>query len=771
MGSMAKSIAGLLLAGAAFAASSSSALASASALRPGSPLAHFTCGPFQWVDEGGKAKVAMRVPVTINGRTYSLQLDTGSNATILYGDEAARRRWAKAGATSFDARTIRVGGIAMANREITILPDMEASGGGTLGLDLLLGRVVVLDYPHRRFCLTDAGALPRWVSTNARWSNAALRNGKLFVPVRIGGESFPQRFLFDTGSSSFAMAVEKSRWAELTGKGKTAAAAITGTQWGKPKVWPGAQSLKPIEIGNEDYPTLPIHYEDYGFYTSKFDADGLVGNAPFLDKIVLLDLGPDMRFGVIPGTTDFEPLPDNASWSQRAVADLRAIHQYILDNHPGPVDAENPAFKNWLEQGYQRSLELARAAKRRGEYNRAVSSYTNGFADDHLGLLTNFGSVASLWPGFLTTFGNDGQTRVTVAEPKAPVSIGDELISCDGVPAAELTDKALFRVYADPGIPHLRPGVSVALFAPAADDPQRWYKRCLFRHDGRIRTVTPHYRPISPAMVSEKRTQAHPYAVPAELGIHEVDGVWFVSIPSFQWYGEGAALYQKFLDDLSKHADVLHEAPMVIIDVRGNGGGDSNLAQQAAEIMFGKKLVDDVANSFDWTVDWRASPHNLAMLRHDSLKNAVDGHEESAKSRGRAADLIAAALARGEPLAREASPPTSKGAQGEPSPFKGKVYFLTSGGSCGSSCLDFADIVLRMPGVTHIGDPTYADAVYIDVALNPEPLPSGRAALVSPLKVYRNRVRANNQFYTPKIAWPDDKPMTTEAVAAWVKRL
>lgn len=749
----------------------SSPAAGAVAGPAGSPLAHLACGPFKWVDENGRPKAAMRVPVTINGRAYSFQLDTGSNATFLYGGEAAARRWAKPGASDFKARTITVGGLALPNREISIEPGMPAGSGGTIGLDLLLGHVAVLDYPHQRFCLTDRSSLPQWVSTNVRWSNAALRNGKLFVPVRIGGDSFPDRYLFDTGSSTFAVAVEKSRWAALTGNGKTATAPITGTQWGKPRVWPGALSLKPVEIGDQDFSTLPIHYEDDGFYTSRFNADGLIGNVPFLDKIVLLDLGPNMRFGVLPGTTDFEPLPDNASWSQRAMADLEAIHRFILQNHPGPVDSQNPGFKTWLEDGYQASLKLARAAKRRGEYNRAVSSYTNGFADDHLGLVTNFGGVEQLWPGFLTTFGNDGRTRVSVADARLPLSVGDELISCDGVAATPLTDQALFRVYADPAIPHLRPFMSLNLFAPAADDPQRWYKRCLFRHDSAIRAVAPHYRPISQEELGTKRAAAYSFAPSPKLGVSEVDGVWFVSIPSFQWFGDDAALYQQFLDDLGKKAAELHEAPIVVIDVRGNGGGDSNLAQQAAEIMFGKKLVDDVANSFDWTVDWRASPHNLAMLRHDSLKNEIDGHDSSAKSRGRAADKVEAALARGEPLAREPAPPTSKGAQGEPSPFKGKVYFLTSVGSCGSSCLDFADIILRMPGVVHIGDPTYADAIYIDVALTPEALPSGQAKLVSPLKVYRNRVRANNQFYTPKIAWPDDKPMTTEAVASWVKTL
>lgn len=126
------------------------------------------------------------------------------------------------------------------------------------------------------------------------------------------------------------------------------------------------------------------------------------------------------------------------------------------------------------------------------------------------------------------------------------------------------------------------------------------------------------------------------------------------------------------------------------------------------------------------------------------------------------------ALDAGQVYARRAEPPTSKGLpSGAKSPFHGRVYFLTDS-ACGSACLDFADIVTRMPGVTHIGLPTSADAIYIDVV--GMPLKSGLSRFNWSLKVYRNRVRGNNQWYEPKIRWPGGK-MTDAAVAAWVKNL
>jgi hypothetical protein len=95
------------------------------------------------------------------------------------------------------------------------------------------------------------------------------------------------------------------------------------------------------------------------------------------------------------------------------------------------------------------------------------------------------------------------------------------------------------------------------------------------------------------------------------------------------------------------------------------------------------------------------------------------------------------------------------------------VFLLTDPG-CGSACLDFADLLLGLPGVTQVGLPTFADAVYVDV--NDAELPSGLATLSYGMKVFRHRVRANNQWYEPKYRWPGG-PMTGEALAKWLRAL
>ena len=42
-------------------------------------------------------------------------------------------------------------------------------------------------------------------------------------------------------------------------------------------------------------------------------------------------------------------------WPQIADGDLATIHQLLLDNHPGPVDPQNPNYRVWFEGGYRQA--------------------------------------------------------------------------------------------------------------------------------------------------------------------------------------------------------------------------------------------------------------------------------------------------------------------------------------------------------------------------------------------------------------------------------
>lgn len=71
---------------------------------------------------------------------------------------------------------------------------------------------------------------------------------------------------------------------------------------------------------------------------------------------------------------------------------------------------------------------------------------------------------------------------------------------------------------------------------------------------------------------------------------------------------------------------------------------------------------------------------------------------------------------------------------------------MLTDGNCASACLDFADLVLSVADAIHIGEETSADSVYIDVDF--VNLASGNG-IVMPFKVWRNRLRGNNETLMP----------------------
>ena len=55
------------------------------------------CVTFDWISDTPESpRGAISVPIAINGKLLSVQLDTGADATILYGDFADRAGWTDA---------------------------------------------------------------------------------------------------------------------------------------------------------------------------------------------------------------------------------------------------------------------------------------------------------------------------------------------------------------------------------------------------------------------------------------------------------------------------------------------------------------------------------------------------------------------------------------------------------------------------------------------------------------------------------------------------
>ena len=259
------------------------------------------------------------------------------------------------------------------------------------------------------------------------------------------------------------------------------------------------------------------------------------------------------------------------------------------------------------------------------------------------------------------------------------------------------------------------------------------------------RTVNLEWRFMSNDAALAARQHAIGTIVP-ELGLREVDGVWFLSMPSFNYWGSDlVTAFRDLQKQVEENVDDIR-AGVLVLDVRGNRGGISDWANDIISTIWGREWVDAINSRVEEVVDWRASPSNLARV--ESFIKRMDKDQLDATELKMVREVMAKALAGGQPfgcLATPANPtpmPTS-------SPFTGHAYFLTDYWGT-SACLDFADMVMRLPKVTHVGLSTGADAVFIDVDF--ASLPSGMASLTYSNKVYRKQIRGNNQGSEPNIA-------------------
>lgn len=263
------------------------------------------CISFTWLSDGkGSPKAAISVPVRINGKSVPLQLDTGADATILYGRAADRAGWGKPGRTNFRAASFAIGSTVIDRPTVHINAAMEEDAQliGTLGLPELMGRIAVIDYPHQRFCLFAEADLPAPLAS-ATYVRGDLRNTKFFVPVAV--DTFQSdAVVFDTGSSLLPLSVDLPTWTKLTGRSgaRSASVSIKGSAWGKPVTLSGAPATGAMMLGKLNL-GRPLVFTDADhpneFAGWPFRADGVLGNASLWDGLVILDMTARMRFGYI----------------------------------------------------------------------------------------------------------------------------------------------------------------------------------------------------------------------------------------------------------------------------------------------------------------------------------------------------------------------------------------------------------------------------------------------------------------------------------------
>jgi hypothetical protein len=250
-------------------------------------------------------------------------------------------------------------------------------------------------------------------------------------------------------------------------------------------------------------------------------------------------------------------------------------------------------------------------------------------------------------------------------------------------------------------------------------------------------------------------------------------GVTWIGVPTFDSSEDTSPRLEALIHDVAARGGAMRAGRAIVIDLRGNGGGSSLWADRLATAIFGEEVVRRARGASPRSaVDWRASKENIAFWRAWITETGVRDfgkHSDAVRFGERAVKGMTRALERTPPLWRD-GPKRTSASGGLTSrrprgsgPFPAQVVVL-SNGTCGSSCLNFADTVLFVPGVRLIGSATSGDGPYMEV--RSEKLPSGLATLTFPQKVWRGMGRGALEAYEPNLSY--DGSWDDASVRAWV---
>lgn len=466
------------------------------------------------------------------------------------------------------------------------------------------------------------------------------------------------------------------------------------------------------------------------------------------------------------------PVPAPADWGAALAQDAQAFHDAIVDSHPGPVDPENPGFTAHLEAGLALALDRARTADSHEAWYFALQEYAASFNDGHLGLKdwAGMGHVwTAHWPGFLTGLrtGPDGERHEVVfsRDPAAPPE-GAVLVGCDGRPAEALAAEVIGRGAGRWSLPSRRAIYASTLFVDQHNPWVRRAEQCEFRVGTETRPYRLTWRDLPDAVRDEGFAAARSPRFTAPIELRSWSGGQWIGLGGFNGdpaSADGVAL-TALQAAVETRADEIREAPAVVFDLRGNGGGSSAWIKALASTLWGEAEVKARSPEAE-AVDWRTSEKNLATI--EEYKVLMGSNPEVLAWLTTVADGLRAARAEGRPLWRqmeeEGAPPAPPAG---PSPMTARTWVLTDSG-CASACLDAVDL-LKALGATQVGQETSGDTVYME--LREEPLPGGRVAARIPMKVYRGRARGDNETHVPVHEWTGALA-DTAGIEAWLAGL
>ncbi|KAK0360767.1 hypothetical protein LTR94_026020, partial [Friedmanniomyces endolithicus] len=460
-------------------------------------------------------------------------------------------------------------------------------------------------------------------------------------------------------------------------------------------------------------------------------------------------------------------------WGETLRSDAAAIHEAISDNHPGMINPNDSIFDQVNERQYEIALERAEDADSFEDYFYALQHYVAAFNDGHLG----FGVYGSTpdndvkWPGFIVRDDGNRGLVVTYAEDWSEALVGARIVECDGRDAFRLGDDRMGARFGRWELASERAVFGPMVMLETGDPYVRPIERCVIEADAGRRSVELDWREGGADFYD--RYNLFPAPEQRSVTMRQLeDGTSWISLPTFNGNPESEAgrNLRALVSEISEQTEALQQAPAIVFDLRGNGGGSSGWSIEIAEQLWGDGAFQRAPEP-PMTVVWRASSGNLASLRGAFSERDANGNLSSDMREWYLSSIfgLEAAIEKGddrwviEPDQNDAASDTADLSYHPP---RGKVFVLTDEG-CMSACLDAVDLWTRL-GAMPIGRETGADTVYMEV--RKVQMPSGLGDMSLPMKFYIGRERGRNEPVKPVHHFQGDLN-DTAALEAWVGSL
>ncbi len=231
------------------------------------------------------------------------------------------------------------------------------------------------------------------------------------------------------------------------------------------------------------------------------------------------------------------------------------------------------------------------------------------------------------------------------------------------------------------------------------------------------------------------------------------DGVVWVPLPRFYNLNKQQEKEFKNLIDMMPQ---LRDKRAVVFDLRGNTGGDSAYGTEICSALFGRDYAEYKTSMAyrSMVTEYRASRGNLRHLKklyakYHASHNQVLNH--TAQFLEQIIENMEESIAHNRPYSKDKI---------EKSPFskiKNPTHEVTAtiivviDRHNVSAALDFIDEIKLMKSVVLVGQKTKADRLYIEI--REVEFPSKLGAFYFPIKIHRNRPRADNVPYLPNFEY------------------